>query len=149
MAGQVQTYLTFTGRAEEALNFYAGVFGSKIESIMRWGDMPTAEGDAPMPDNVKNLVMNSQVLILGGHPVMIADMPDAGLDEAFEPVVVGNNVTIVLSPASRAEADQLFASLSAGGKVRMPMAEMFWGDYYGEVTDKFGVRWMIDTPAKA
>ena len=57
---------------------------------------------------------------------------------------IGNNNYISITPDSREEADRLFNGLSAGGKVEMPMADMFWGDYFGSFEDKFGVRWMIN-----
>jgi PhnB protein len=60
----------------------------------------------------------------------------------------GNNVYINLEPDTRAEADRLFNELSAGGKVEMEMQEMFWGDYFGSFTDKFGVGWMVNTSSK-
>lgn len=141
---RVHTYLNFSGETEAALTFYADVFNSRIENIMRWGDMPLGEGDSEVPEQTKRLVMNAQMFILGGHSLMASDVPE-DFPETFSP---GNNVTIVLEPDTRTEADRLFAALSSGGEVRMPMAEMFWGDYYGEITDKFGVQWMIDTPAK-
>jgi len=56
----------------------------------------------------------------------------------------GNNVYISLHPDTRAEADALFAALSAGGKVEMGLQEMFWGDYFGKLVDKYGVQWMIN-----
>ena len=111
---------------------------------MRWGDMPGSEENDQLSDGDKNLIMNSQVFILGGHSLMISDV----LDNFPEKLNPGNNITIVLTPDTRAEADRLFAALAEGGEVRMPMEEAFWGDYFGEVQDKFGIRWMIDTPAK-
>jgi PhnB protein len=56
----------------------------------------------------------------------------------------GNNVYISLHPDSREEADTLFASLSEGGNVEMPMADQFWGDYFGSLVDRFGVNWMVN-----
>lgn len=145
MAPTVQTYFNFAGNAEEALNFYAQVFNSKVEGIMRWGDMPGAENNDQLSESDKNLVMNAQVIILGGHSLMVSDV----LDSFPEKLNPGNNITIVLSPETRGEADRLFAALAEGGEVRMPLEEAFWGDYYGELQDKFGIRWMIDTEAKA
>jgi len=60
----------------------------------------------------------------------------------------GNNVYITLDPDTRAEADRLFAALSDGGKVEMGLEEMFWGDYFGSLVDKFGVRWMVNCTSK-
>ena len=61
-------------------------------------------------------------------------------------VNTGNNVYIMLEPDSRGEADRLFAALRDGGMVEMEMADMFWGDYFGSLVDKFGVQWMISVP---
>lgn len=141
----VQTYLNFDGRAEEALNFYAKVFDSKIEGIMRWGDMP----ENTLPDSAKNLVMNAQLYILGGHSLMCADVLDPAIDPMFQKYDVGNAITIVLSPETRAEADRLYAELSADGRSDMPMEEAFWGDYFGQLIDKFGIPWMIITKSKS
>jgi len=60
----------------------------------------------------------------------------------------GNNVYINLEPDTRAETDRLFMDLSANGKVEMPMQDMFWGDYFGSLTDQFGVRWMFNCSNK-
>jgi PhnB protein len=60
----------------------------------------------------------------------------------------GNNVYINLEPDSRAEADRLFAALSAGGEVEMPLADRFWGDYFGSCADKFGIHWMFNCTSK-
>ncbi len=83
--------------------------------------------------------MNVQLPILGGHLLMGTDATESmGMT-----VLQGNNVYINLQPDTREEADALFAALSEGGVVEMPMMEMFWGDYFGSLVDKFGVQWMI------
>ena len=147
MSGRVHTYLYFDGQAEEALNFYAGVFNTAVEDLMRWGDMPHGE-ESHLPEDAKNKVMHAQVATLGGHAIMAEDALDPSVDPLFETHTPGNNFAVVLSPETRAEADQLYAALSAGGEQQMPMAEAFWGDYYGQLRDKFGIGWMIVTPAK-
>lgn len=63
-------------------------------------------------------------------------------------VNIGNNVYISLEPDTRTEADELFSKLSEGGKINMPLADMFWGAYYGSLTDKFGIQWMINVVNK-
>jgi PhnB protein len=84
--------------------------------------------------------MHVALPILGGHLLMGSDAPES---LGFK-VNQGNNVYISIHPDSRTEADTLFAKLSAGGVVEMPMQDMFWGDYYGSLTDKFGIRWMVN-----
>lgn len=93
----------------------------------------------------KNLVMHVCLPILGGHKLMGTDAPAS---MGFK-VVQGNNVYVSLHPDTRKESDRIFAALSAGGEVEMPMQDMFWGAYFGSFTDKFGVRWMINCDEKA
>jgi PhnB protein len=93
---------------------------------------------------MKNLVMHVALPILGGHLLMGSDAPESF---GFK-VIQGNNVYISLYPDSRLEADDLFAKLSAGGEEEMAMADMFWGDYFGSLTDKFGIKWMINYSAR-
>ena len=141
MAG-VGTYLHLPGNTEEAFEFYKSVFGTEFagRGIMRMGDMPVEPGAPEMPDEIKHHVMHVGLPILGDHMLMGTDAPDA---------VVGNSMSIMLVADTRAEADELFAKLSAGGTVGQPMQDMFWGDYYGDLTDRFGVNWMIDVDGSA
>lgn len=145
MAG-TGTYLYFKRETESAFNFYREVFGGEFEGIgvMRIGDNPSPEGPELSAED-KQLVMNVGLSIMGGHLLMGSDMPDSfGFD-----LKVGNNVTINLLPDSREESDRLFAALSEGGSADSPMADMFWGDYWGSCTDKFGIQWMITHTAAA
>jgi PhnB protein len=142
---QTATYLNFERETEAAFNFYRSVFGTEyMGEMMRHGDVPTEEGQPGPSDEDKNLVMNVALPILGGHLLMGTDVPKSmGFD-----LTPGNNVTICLIPDSRGESDTLFAALSKGGKVGTPMQEMFWGDYYGDFVDKFGIHWMINCSSK-
>jgi PhnB protein len=139
---QTSTYLNFPRNTEEAFNFYKSVFGGDFQDgkIHRFGEIPPMEGAPPMADADKNLVMHIALPILGGHLLMGTDAPES---MGFK-VNKGNNVHISLHPDSKKEADELFSKLSAGGEVEMPMADMFWGDYFGSVKDKFGIHWMIN-----
>ena len=142
---RTSTYLNFARSTEEAFNFYKSVFGTEfVGGIARFGDIPAQEGQPPISDDDKQQVMNVQLPILGGHLLMGTDAPESmgfQLDQ-------GNNVYICLDPDTRAEADGLFAALADGGTVEMGMEEMFWGDYFGSLVDKFGVRWMINCTSK-
>jgi len=136
----VSTYLNFDGKTEEAFEFYKSIFGTEyVGGITRLGDMPPQEGMPPLADHLKSLVMNVQLPILGGHLLMGTDT----VAEWGHNLNMGNNTYIVLHPDSREAADELFAALSDGGTVSMPMADQFWGDYFGDCVDKFGVQWMI------
>ncbi len=143
---KVSTYLNFTNSTEEAFNFYKKVFGTEFPmGIMRFGDAPPSEGCPAPADADKNLVMHVALPILGGHMLMGSDAPEG---MGFK-VNMGNNFYISLSPDTRAETDSLFAALAEGGSVQMPLAEMFWGGYFGNLTDKFGVQWMFNCESKS
>ena len=142
---QTSTYLNFARNTEEAFIFYKSVFGTEfVGGITRFADAPVQEGQPPMSDDDKQLVMNVQLPILGGHLLMGTDAPESMGFRLHQ----GNNVYICLDPDTRAEADALFAALSDGGKVEMPLQDMFWGDYFGSLVDKFGVQWMINCTSK-
>lgn len=142
---KVSTYLNFKRETEEAFNFYKSVFGTEfMGEIQRFSVVPPQKGAPPIPEEDKNLVMHVGLPILGGHVLMGTDAPES---MGFK-VKPGNNVYINLEPDTRAETDKLFKALSEGGKVEMPMQEMFWGDYFGSLTDKFGVAWMFNCASK-
>jgi len=138
---RTSTYLNFARSTEEAFTFYKSVFGTEfVGGITRHGEVPAHEGQTELSDEDKRLVMNVQLPILGGHLLMGTDVPESmGVQ-----VNQGNNVSICLDPDTRAEADALFAALSEGGSVQMPLQEMFWGDYFGSLVDRYGVQWMIN-----
>ena len=139
------TYLNFPRNTEEAFNFYKSVFGGEFFATpMRFGDVPPMEGMPPVAEEDKNLIMHIELAIVGGHMLMGTDAPESfGFNVKF-----GNNVHINLQPDTREETKRLFNALSAGGKVTMPLQEMFWGDYYGSCTDKLGINWMFNCAEK-
>jgi PhnB protein len=144
----VSTYLNFPRNTEEAFNFYKSVFGGEFfgNGIMRFSDVPASPGMPPTPAEDKNLVMHVELRILGGtHSLMGTDAPES---MGFK-LIMGNNVHINLQPDTRKETKQLFDKLSKGGVVTMELADMFWGDYFGSCTDKFGVNWMFNCSEKA
>ena len=133
---QVNPYLNFNGNTEEAFNFYKSVFGGEFRMLMRFKDTPEAGN---IPADARNQIMHVALPLGKDNVLMGTDAPESmgfGLK-------VGNNVHIAIQTESREEAHNLFKGLSAGGNVQMPMADMFWGDYYGAFTDKFGIQWMI------
>jgi PhnB protein len=138
---KTSTYLNFSRNTEEAFTFYKSVFGGDFVDgkINRFGDIPAQEGMPPIAEEDKKLVMHVALPILGSHLLMGTDAPES---LGFK-VDQGNNVYVALHPDSRSEANNLFAKLSEGGNAEMPMQDMFWGDYYGSLTDKFGIKWMV------
>lgn len=139
------TYLNFPGNTEEAFLFYKSAFRTEFNGgIHRFGDIPAEANHPPVADSVKRMVLHVELPILGNHVLMGTDAPK----EMGFTLTKGNNMHICLEPESRAEADRLFNELSAGGNITMPMAEMFFGAYFGEFSDKFGINWMISFPLK-
>jgi PhnB protein len=142
---RTSTYLNFPNNTEEAFNFYRSIFGGEFTGgINRFKDIPADDNAPAMSDELKNLVMHVELPITGGHVLMGTDAPE---QMGFK-VNFGNNIYINLEPDTREETKYLFDALSAGGKIGMPLADMFWGAYFGSCTDKFGVQWMFNCNAK-
>ena len=133
---QVNPYLNFNGNSEEAFNFYKSVFGGEFATVMRFKDNPQC---ADLTEADKERIMHIALPLNGGGMLMASD----ALESFGQKLNAGNNFYISLSPASREEADRLFAGLSDGGNVEMPMSDMFWG-YFGCFADRFGVQWMLN-----
>lgn len=132
----INPYLNFPGNAEEAFNFYKSVFGGEFAMVQRFKDT-TAPGELSAEDGEK---MMHIALPLGNNNVLMAsDVLESKGDKFIE----GNNIYLSINTDSKEEADKLFNGLSAGGQVELPMADMFWGDYFGMLFDKFGIKWMI------
>ena len=142
---RTSTYLNFLRNTEVAFQFYRSVFGGDFTGgVARFSDIPPQDGAPKLADADKNLVMHIELPILGGHVLMGTDAPES---MGFK-VNLGNNVHISLEPDTRTETDRLFKALSEGGKVTMPLQDMFWGAYFGSCVDKFGVQWMFNCPNK-
>ncbi len=135
---RVSTYLNFQGRSEEAFNFYSTVFGTRVEGLVRFGDMPAGGGPA-LSDEELTMAMHVEMDILGGHRLMATDM----LESMGHVVRIGNNTTINLEIDTRDDADRLYAQLSEGGSEGSGMLDEFWG-YWGCCLDRFGIRWMFN-----
>ncbi len=137
---KVNPYINFNGTTEEAFNFYKSVFGGEFATLMRFKDVPQeVKQEGGMSTEEDEKIMHVALPLGKEGMLMGSDVP-----EAMEQVLkTGNNISISLSTESKQEADEIFAKLSQGGKVEMPLENMFWGDYFGMVKDRFGVGWMI------
>ncbi len=135
----VHIYLNFPGTTREAFQFYETVFGTKIAMIQTFGEtsfMPN------VPEAAKPKIMHAQLPITETVHLMASDVV-----EGFSPpVTFGNNFHISVVGKDKGEADRVFAALSAGGRVSMPLANAPWGAYFGMCTDRFGVQWMVSLP---
>jgi PhnB protein len=135
----VNVYLNFNGNCEEAFNFYKSVFGGEFPYIGRCKDMPPQEGMPPMPEDMGNRIMHVSLPISKETMIMGSDTGGEWAKDFKQ----GNNFSISINASTKQEADDLFNKLAAGGKVTMPLADTFWGDYFGMLEDKFGINWMM------
>jgi PhnB protein len=142
---RVSTYLNFNRTTEAAFLFYKSVFRTEFsEPIARFKDTPPQPDQPPLAEADKDLVMHVELPILAGYVLMGTDAPES---MGFK-VIPGNNVYINLEPDTRAETDRLFMALSQGGTIEMPLQEMFWGGYFGSLTDRYGINWMFNCANK-
>jgi len=132
----VNPYLNFPGTTEAAFNFYKSVFGGEFLTVQRFKDTPEA---GRVPAEEANMLMHI-ALPIGPNTVL---MGTDALESMGHKLTFGNNTHLTLGVSSKEEADTLFGKLSDGGKIAVPMTDMFWGAYFGMFTDKFGVQWMI------
>lgn len=133
---QLITYVNFAGNCEEALNFYKEALDAEILQISHMGD-----GQMEVPEHVKGKVMHARLKI--GENVLY-------MSDTFDPssVVQGNNISLSLQPETVTQTEDLFNKLSAGGTVKMPLQDTFWGARFGMFVDKFGIHWMLNCELK-
>jgi len=140
----INPYLDFKGNCLEAFEFYRSVFGGDFPYVGRYKDMPTDSGH-PLPEHLKEKIMHMS-LPVGDKSVL---MGSDALEEFGQKVGFDGNVELMISAGDRAEVDAIWAKLSEGATITMPLEVAFWGDYFGALTDKFGVKWMLNCPAES
>ena len=132
----LSTYLLFDGNCREVFEFYKSVFGGEFSVFMTFADGPA---DMQVPEDERDNVMHVSYPI-GTSVLMGSDVPST-----FRPPIdTGNNFAISYASSSREETDNLFARISEGGEVTMPLMDTFWGAYFGSCTDKFGINWQFN-----
>ena len=134
---QIQPYLFFDGRCDEALAFYQKALGAKVEMLMRFKENPSPAANPPGSDDK---VMHSCIRI-GDAAVMASDGNCAG-----KPSFQGFSLSLTAKDVP--EAKRLFAALGEGGQVQMPFAQTFFSPGFGMVADRFGVSWMVIVAAQ-
>lgn len=137
----INPYINFNGNAEEAFNFYKSVFGGEFETVIRFKDLESS--GFPVDENEANKIMRITLPI--GENVLIANDVPAALGRVNENE---NRSKIAVYAESREEADRIFAGLSAGGSVEMPMNDSPWRTYFCMFRDKYGIEWTIEFDPK-
>jgi len=130
----IQPYLFFSGRCEEAIEFYKSAIGAEVTMLLRFSESPDPPPEGMLEPGFENKVMHAS-LSIGGAPIMMSDGCDSnGGFQGFR---------IALSLPTEEEAKQAFSALVEGGKVDMPLDKTFWSPCFGMLTDKFGLEWMV------
>lgn len=133
----INPYINFNGNAEEAFDFYKSVFGGEFGTILRFKDLASAE--FPVPENEANKIMRI-TLPIGDNVLIANDVPESmGSVNENE-----NRSKIAVATNSREEADSIFAGLTVGATIEMPMSDSPWGTYFGMFRDKYGIEWTIE-----
>ena len=130
-------YLNFDGNCEEAFIFFKSALGGEFNYVGRFGEMPPSE-HFQLDEQAKNRIMHISLPV--GNSLLMGS--DTG-GEWAPALVKGNNFSVFVTADSKEEADRFFNALAEGGTVTMPMASTFWGDYFGTLTDQFGIHWMV------
>ena len=132
---QVQPYLFFDGRCEEALEFYRTALGAEVLMMMRFKENPEPPAPGMCPPNFEEKIMHASFRI-GESTLMASDGQATG-----HPVFQG--ISLSLTVSSDAEATRLFNALGDGGQIQMPLTKTFYSSLFGMVADRFGVSWMV------
>ena len=135
MASRLNPYISFNGTARQAMEFYAQVFGGKLE-LNTFGEY--GQPDAPDADKV----MHAMVSTDSGFTIMASDTPQG---MSYNP---GDNMSVSLSGDDADELRGYWEQLSDGGTVTMPLEKQMWGDEFGMCIDQFGVPWMVNITAQ-
>ena len=130
---QVQPYLSFEGRCEEAINFYRNALGAEVIMMMRFKEAP--DQSMMTPGNRGEKIMHASLRI-GDSTVMASDGQCMGK-------AIFQGISLSLTASNDAEAKRLFDALANGGQIQMPLAKTFFSPAFGVVADKFGVPWMV------
>jgi PhnB protein len=138
MAIQVQPYLFFDGRCEDALAFYRRALGAEVTMLMRWKDCPEPRQPGMVPPGSENKVMHASFRV--GETTLLASDGRCQGNPSFQ------GFALSIAAANEAEAQRLFSALGDGGQVQMPLTKTFFSPSFGMVADRFGVSWMVLVP---
>jgi PhnB protein len=131
----IEPYLFFEGRCDEAIEFYGRALGAEVTALMRYKDSPEPPPPGMIPPGSESKVMHANLRI-GDTTAMVSDGNCSG-----RPDFRGFSLSITAPDVAR--ANQLFAALAEGGRVQMPLAKTFFSPRFGMVADRFGVSWMV------
>lgn len=132
---ELQPYVFFDGRGEEAIEFYKKALGAEVNMLMRFKDMPASCGPNAIKPGTENKVMHAHLKIGDSH-LLVSDGDCKGQSKH-------EGFSLTLQARNDAEADRAFSALSEGGTVRMPLQKTFFSSKFGMIQDRFGIPWMV------
>lgn len=132
----INPYLNFNGNAEQAFNFYKSVLGREFTALIRYKEIPDVD---KVSEKKKEKIFHI-ALPMGNDNILMGKDYMECLEQYS---TFGNNFLISISGDSKEEVKKIFTGLSKEGKILAPLGDVFWGEYFGMFTDKFGVHWMI------
>lgn len=133
---KIEPYLSFNGNCAEAFKFYQQVFGGTIQGMFKYGESPMAD---QTPPDFKDKVMHVR-LTIGDQDLMGADAPPQYFSKP-------QGMTVSIGVKTVEEAERVFAALSEGAEVKMPIQQTFWSPRFGMLIDRFGIPWMVNAEA--
>ena len=132
---QIEPYLFFNGRCEEAIAFYRQAIGAEATIMMRYKDSPEPTPPGMLPPGFEDKIMHA-TLKIGAGTMMVSD--GCAEQRGFQ------GFSLSINPGDETEARRLFTAMGEGGQVQMPLGKTFWSPCFGMLTDRFGVGWMIN-----
>jgi PhnB protein len=138
-ASTITPYLFFSGRCEEAIEFYRTSLGAEVDMIMRFNESPDGVPPGMLQEGFENKVMHASVTVKGVRLMMSDGCDDKSSFDGFR---------LALGVETESEANAAFDALAEGGTVDMPLIKTFWSPCYGMVTDRFKVGWMVMVPGE-
>ena len=134
---QVTPYLFFSGRCQEALEFYQTALDAQVDTVMLFNQSPDPVPAGMLAEGFENKVMHAAFRI--GETVVYGG-------DGTQPGQTFGAFSLVLALPTQADAERAFTALAEGGQVSMPLSKTFWSPYFGMVTDRFGIDWMVTLP---
>lgn len=136
----ISIYLNFNRNCEEAFMFYKTVFGGEFETLNRLKEMPPNNNAEPLAEELGEKIMHVSLPISKETVLMGSDV-GGEWSNSFKQ---GNNFAISVNTDNQDEATRIFNALAEGGKITMPLAKTFWEAYFGMLSDRFGINWMVN-----
>ncbi len=140
----IHPYLNFNGNCFEAFTFYKTIFGGEFSYVGRFSEMPSEEGYT-LPEEMKNMIMHMSLPINENISLMGSDVHES-FGQNAQP---GSNMELMIALSDKEETERVWKALSQGATIIMDLHAAFWGDYYGNLIDKFGIRWSINCPIES